>query len=75
LKQQNKFVHHISESSRFQKMVTMTLDPERKNAQPLGIPPLEDHSLNQLNQTAEPQPSIERHIQHAGSNKALHATR
>jgi len=49
--------------------------PKEKNAQPLGIPPLEDHRPNQLNQTAKTQPSIERHIQQAGSNKALHATR
>ena len=67
--------------------VIETLDPERNNAQPLGITPLEDHRLNQLNQTAETQPSIERHIQEPqlkalrnaagrlGSNKALQATR
>jgi len=51
-----------------------TLDPEGKNAQPLGIPPLEDHRLSQLNQTAESQPSIERHIQET-QPKALRAMR
>ena len=31
LRSQNKFVHHISESSRFQKMVTMTFGSEKEN--------------------------------------------